>query len=333
MIDTKIAYPAFSALDGNDLLDQVESLDYEFARIYRKTADFASKMLGEAEAETINEAFVAFAGHVQGGDIDTVDALEEEVWAGYHPIPLLFARLRWYGELGRYHYTDGASPKDSPALKTDLSLAAEFHEWLPTNWVALTETRGKGVFGKVLQIAEARYCLDTGAPLTVDQIIVLSGLNRRSVMNAISKGGEAGLTVNSDGLISNVDACQWLARRKHFVFTKPYRPDAETGEERDAAGPNTGEETVEYVFVPVTDDGAAFLPNLRRKSGYQIGKYGEERYIEDYFEALKALQAMHTPRFRRPNAEGNWGIKVAVGWRRVPLSELRQQLADQLEVF
>lgn len=313
-----------SVLDGMDALDRVDGLDTEFVTIYLKTLEFIGLMLGADQYRVVEKAFLDFANVVQGGNLETMEDLEEVLWAGYHEIPGIYVRLRWYGEDAKFHYRDGADPKQSAALKDELTEAQRFHESLPGDWVSVSETGGKGLFGKVLQMAQARYALDTDQELTVDQIVVLSGLNRRSVLNAISKSGETGLEVSADGLISNPEAKRWLGERRNFKPTETYRAIGELEASVETA---PEESEVAYEFVPVTDDGVAFLPDLCRTQGYQIGKYGHEEYVAGYFEALKKLQGMSTPRFRRPNAEGNWGIKVGVEWRRVPLAELRHAVS------
>ena len=68
------------------------------------------------------------------------------------------------------------------------------------------------------------------------------------------------------------------------------------------------------VRVPQASDGTLFHPGLRRKNGYMVGEKGSEITIEDYSAALRALSDMDTPRWRRPNSQGNWGIVRAVGW-------------------
>lgn len=67
-------------------------------------------------------------------------------------------------------------------------------------------------------------------------------------------------------------------------------------------------------LVPVAKDGSAFLPGLRRASGYTIGAKGEERVVRQYEQALEELTRMETPRWRRPNSAGNWGIVSGVSW-------------------
>jgi hypothetical protein len=67
-----------------------------------------------------------------------------------------------------------------------------------------------------------------------------------------------------------------------------------------------------FLSVPLYIEGdgskTLFLPTLATKNGYVIGAKGEERCIPDYWDALDALNAMATPRFRRTNSAGNRGI-------------------------
>lgn len=74
-------------------------------------------------------------------------------------------------------------------------------------------------------------------------------------------------------------------------------------------------------LVPVARDGSWFSPDLQRSSGgFTIGAKGEELVVGSYAEALAQLRLMQVPRWRRPNANGNWGIVAAVEWK----------LADQM---
>lgn len=72
-------------------------------------------------------------------------------------------------------------------------------------------------------------------------------------------------------------------------------------------------ETIDEFFVPVAKDGTWFSPDLSR-GGYRIGPKGEEFVVADYMEAVRSLNGMTTPRWRRPNAKGNWGIVAGVAW-------------------
>lgn len=66
--------------------------------------------------------------------------------------------------------------------------------------------------------------------------------------------------------------------------------------------------------VPVAKDGSMFLPVLRRGGVFTVGPKGGERRIENYEEAIAYLQSQPAACWRRPNANGNWGIVTAVKW-------------------
>lgn len=70
-------------------------------------------------------------------------------------------------------------------------------------------------------------------------------------------------------------------------------------------------------LVPVSKDGAWFGPHLLRAGEFTIGAKGEEVRTDDFHQALNALRRMKVPRWRRPNAKGNWGIVSGVRWQRL----------------
>lgn len=73
-------------------------------------------------------------------------------------------------------------------------------------------------------------------------------------------------------------------------------------------------------LVPVANDGTWFGPHLLRTGQFTVGEKGREQKLDSYAEALAALAAMDTPRWRRPNPKGNWGIVSGVRW--VPVRDL-----------
>jgi hypothetical protein len=67
--------------------------------------------------------------------------------------------------------------------------------------------------------------------------------------------------------------------------------------------------------VPVSKDGSRFDPvTCRRADGYWVGPKGHEQKIESFNDALAALATMTTPRWRRPNTAGNWGLVSGTHW-------------------
>lgn len=92
----------------------------------------------------------------------------------------------------------------------------------------------------------------------------------------------------------------------------------------------------EFVRVPfyVEKNGQKthFLPACRMSKGYRIGLKGEEQMIEDYWQALSVVSAMKVPRFRRPNAQGNFGIVAceAGDFEEVSRSAIEEQISARL---
>lgn len=73
----------------------------------------------------------------------------------------------------------------------------------------------------------------------------------------------------------------------------------------------------DHVSVPVAKDGTWFGPHLSRGGAFTIGAKGEEQAIHGFEKALAMLKAMGTPRWRRPNSNGNWGIVTGTGWAKL----------------
>jgi hypothetical protein len=70
------------------------------------------------------------------------------------------------------------------------------------------------------------------------------------------------------------------------------------------------------LLVPYSADGTVFGPHLVRESGrIWVGAKGDERSFGLFEEALAFLKTQSPPRWRRPNANGNWGIVTGIGWR------------------
>lgn len=73
-----------------------------------------------------------------------------------------------------------------------------------------------------------------------------------------------------------------------------------------------------FLRIPIASDGSKFLPETRRLRGYQVGEKGSEKWVDDYWEALRLLNTMSPPRWRRPNTQGNWGIVKGLSWTTQP---------------
>lgn len=66
---------------------------------------------------------------------------------------------------------------------------------------------------------------------------------------------------------------------------------------------------IDRLMIPTASDGSSFLPHIRTRNGYRVGKKGNEVLYSNYWQALDALMEMPTPYWRRPNKEtGAMGI-------------------------
>jgi DNA polymerase III epsilon subunit-like protein len=68
------------------------------------------------------------------------------------------------------------------------------------------------------------------------------------------------------------------------------------------------------IRVPVAADGTHFSLDLASRGYYTVGAKGAEEKYDSFDAALDALNRMSTPRWRRPNAAGNWGIVSGYSW-------------------
>lgn len=84
---------------------------------------------------------------------------------------------------------------------------------------------------------------------------------------------------------------------------------------------NRGLTSTDYIneLVPVARDGSWFGPHLARSGKtYTVGAKGEEQQVQGFIRALTEIQKMPVARWRRPNANGNWGIVRAVNeWKKL----------------
>ncbi|WP_216599195.1 hypothetical protein [Ruegeria sp. HKCCD7318] len=127
--------------------------------------------------------------------------------------------------------------------------------------------------------------------------------------------GESCLVKAEQGVTAS-SAVQWLKGRKEYYPSIWEKPDNVT-----PILPSIDFED-EVVFVPVATDNAYFHPRLARGGKFTIGAKGEEVQYDSYDEALSELQKMATPRWRRPNGAGNWGIVSGRDWKRVERRKL-----------
>ncbi|WP_198368466.1 hypothetical protein [Roseomonas rosulenta] len=210
-----------------------------------------------------------------------------------------------------------------------LSRTDHFISLLPPAWEPSKDYRW--CLRRIHASAKARWKLDTGERLTVADVALLGRLDEKTVLNAFS---DRRLPSSADGTCAAEDARDWLISRR----PKKFRPSRwmDPGDDQDSRSPDESADPRQgdTVWVPVDARGDAFLPTLARPTrqgalGFRIGPKGNEQTVGDFFDALSALKGMHPPRWRRPNAEGNWGIvRAEPSWRAMPRAEIDRLLRE-----
>lgn len=190
------------------------------------------------------------------------------------------------------------------------SLAARLDEF---RTLALPESQR--VIARIVNLALSRHAIDSGeGDVDLQSLALFGGVTEGRIRNILSSG-DGGLEKVGQR-VTAVSAAAWLKGRKEFFASIWQQPDEAVPE---APSPDFADEVV---FVPVAADGSHFHPGLARGGKFMIGAKGEEVSYPSFNEALTALQKMATPRWRRPNEAGNWGIVSGRDWKRIERRQL-----------
>ncbi|EIE52915.1 hypothetical protein C357_01263 [Citreicella sp. 357] len=166
------------------------------------------------------------------------------------------------------------------------------------------------VIDRITNLALSRRAIDTGkGEVDLLSLSLLGGVTEGRVRNILS-GSDSPLERSARG-VTAASAADWLKGRKEYFASIWQKPDEVTPE------PPSADFTGEVIFVPVAGDGSTFGRELRRNGHYTVGAKGAEVQYDSFEAALKALHRMDTPRWRRPNSAGNWGIVSGRDWKRI----------------
>lgn len=173
----------------------------------------------------------------------------------------------------------------------------------------------QGAIAGIINLALSRHAIDFGeGEVDLQSLALFGGLTEGRIRNILSKG-DSGLAKVGQR-VTAVSAAMWLKGRKEFVTSIWQQPD-ETAPETQ-----TQDFADEVIFVPVAADGSFFHPGLARSGKFMVGAKGDEVPYPSFDDALSALHKMATPRWRRPNEAGNWGIVSGRDWRRIERRQL-----------
>jgi hypothetical protein len=223
-------------------------------------------------------------------------------------------------------------PAELEMSRTDLaayiqSIIADYERFMGL-FGASAPTWGFDVISRTILAARGRLKVDQEAPMTVHELAALSRVAPKRVQNAIYAGSDQSPVVDANGLVTPSSARRWLDDRGYLPTLK-LASLAGSDEEVGSSEDELPDEEDDFLFVPEASDGSLFTPSAcARGSGdeerFTIGAKGSERTICGYDKALAELGRMVTPRWRRPNSSGNWGVVRAERWRRIRRSDLER---------
>ncbi|TRX55162.1 hypothetical protein [Thalassomonas sp. M1454] len=145
--------------------------------------------------------------------------------------------------------------------------------------------------------------------LTLDSMAALADMSVQAIRNAMSNSMPKLNTVKLDGriVVPVAEATEWLKKRQNF------KPTIDTTNDR-----------AEHILVPVAKDGSFFNIDCKNKSGdYTIGPKDNAIKVTDFNDALHQLKEMPLARWRRPNANGKFGLVSAVEWKLKSIDEVK----------
>jgi hypothetical protein len=311
-IDANERATIFHEQYGNDLDAAVTLADIVIA-----LGDYLARIIGEADADAAMSRVVASVVETAGKKIS-----EPSAWRGALEEAKPYCFSEWpLGE--RLHdlvayavygiVIDGGEGAGQRAENLEQAIK-EAEEFLHATPDAQWGISPNSDLHHLVRLASNRWALDSGRPVEPAALAEFASVTEGRIRNLMSGPKRAFSSV--DGRIPAHEALAWLSGRPEFwnsiwrdqslpQYGVKHRPPLELA-----------------IFVPVARDGSPFHPGLARGGGYTIGEKGEETQVVDFKAALRELQRMPVPYWRRPNASGNWGIVAGVRWVRLDASDL-----------
>ncbi|MES2336252.1 MAG: hypothetical protein V4551_16475 [Pseudomonadota bacterium] len=308
--------------DPPNLAESLRDFDHELLEVLRDTLQTVELLRGESAA----------AGPLL--DLISGGTDRAETWRDAIRAPSLsLLDAEWVGAVFLDHAglygLYGVTPEEISFGERDLWLAKLGLGLL--DWESIAQRRPDSRVALILKLARSRYVLDKDISpenacreeeeystlddaVDVEALAIFGGVTEGRIRNILSSG-DGGLEKVGQR-VTAVSAAAWLKGRKEFFASIWQQPDEVVPE---APSPDFSDEVV---FVPVAADGSHFHPGLARGGKFMIGAKGEEVQYGSFDEALSTLQKMATPRWRRPNEAGNWGIVSGRDWKRIERRQL-----------
>ncbi|MGB3626836.1 MAG: hypothetical protein WA989_13460 [Henriciella sp.] len=175
-------------------------------------------------------------------------------------------------------------------------------------------------------LARGRWALDNDRPIEPEALARFGGVKMSRMRNMVS--GQNPILRRENGLGPAHEATAWLQDRDSFCpsIWRTARPSYD--------GVVTTFTYVQPIFVPMARDGSLFHPGLERRGTFTIGEKGGEVHVENFDDALRDLQEMPDPAWRRPprGGRGGWSIVRGTSWARISQAELDAHARSETEL-
>ena len=287
------------------------------------TGNYLARIVGEATADAgmarIVEGVVVTSGNSIAKPSDWRDALNEARSNCYSEWPL-GQRLHGLTAYAIYGVVINDCDSEAERAQEIEALVKEAEDFLavtPLGQWRIDADR-ESELSRLIRLARNRWALDNNELVEPAALAAFGGVSEGRIRNLMSDG----TFKSEDGRIPAHQALGWLTQRKEF-WNSVWREQSVS-----RFGHRERPPLDEPVFVPVARDGSFFHPLLKRGAGYTIGEKGAETQIATFDAAIRELQQMPIPYWRRPNSAGHWGIVAGIRWERIDLTDLEALASD-----
>lgn len=294
--------------------------------LVRAAGDFLSQVVGAKDADAGMKRLI---GPLAAGGDSWREDLEENIQGAFTEWPLgqMLHNLSAYAHYGidiaaREHEDEAAV---AARLGSMVETADRFLGMCPLEaW--LGQDREPQLEETIL-LACGRWALDHDRPVEPEALALLGGVKMSRMRNMIS--GKNPTLRRENGLVPAKPAMDWLEKRDSFCpsIWRTARPHYD--------GQVTTFSYAQPVFVPMARDGSLFHQGLERGGTFTIGEKGSEKHVQDFGEALRVLQEMPDPAWRRPpkGGRGGWSIVRGTNWARMSQQELDAHVRSEKELI
>ncbi|MEO9779059.1 MAG: hypothetical protein ABJH07_09825 [Sedimentitalea sp.] len=294
--------------------------------LVRAAGDFLSQIVG---AENADVGMKLLIGTLAEGEDDWREGLKTNVQGAFSEWPLgqMLHNLSAYAHYGID--IEAREHEDQSVIETRLEgmvdTADRFLAICPLEaWLGRDRERQ---LEETILLARGRWALDHDRPIEPEALALFGGVKMSRMRNMLS--GQNSTLRRENGLVPAKSAMDWLEKRPSFCpsIWRTARPNYD--------GEITTYTYAQPLFVPMARDGSFFHHGLERRGTFTIGEKGSERHVHGFRDALRDLQEMSDPAWRRPppGDRGGWSIVRGTGWVRMSQQELDAHVRSEKELM